>query len=392
MKSAPLAVKRSDKAVLQAEDLDMLIQNLRKRGHQVIGPTRREGAIVYEELASAQNLPAGWTDEQDGGTYRLKRRTDGALFGYAVGPHSWKEFVHPPAQRLYRARRNGKQVEFLPETPPAAKCAFLGVRACELNAIAIQDRVFLGGPVVDPGYQSRRQQLFLIAVNCTVAGGTCFCASMNTGPKAASGYDVALTEVMESGRHYFMTEAGTDRGAEVLSQLPLQRATSRQEQIAADMVSQTARRMARQMDTTGIEELFYRNYEHPRWDDVAKRCLTCANCTLVCPTCFCTTVEDTADLTGQHAERWRKWDSCFTLDFSYIAGGSVRSSSRARYRQWLTHKLATWMDQFGTSGCVGCGRCITWCPAAIDLTEEVRALREGGPARGAAPTGKETKP
>ena len=80
-------------------------------------------------------------------------------------------------------------------------------------------------------------------------------------------------------------------------------------------------------------------------------------------------------LYGARAERWRKWDSCFTLDFSYIHGGSVRTSAAARYRQWLSHKLATWIDQFGSSGCVGCGRCITWCPVGIDITEEVAAIR-----------------
>jgi ferredoxin len=145
---------------------------------------------------------------------------------------------------------------------------------------------------------------------------------------------------------------------------------------AEEIVAQTAAHMGRSMDTSGIKELLYRNLDHPRWDNVASRCLTCTNCTMVCPTCFCTTVEDTTDLTGERAERWRKWDSCFTMDFSYIAGGSVRSSAKSRYRQWMTHKLASWIDQFGTSGCVGCGRCITWCPVGIDITEEVRAIRE----------------
>jgi Fe-S-cluster-containing hydrogenase component 2 len=130
------------------------------------------------------------------------------------------------------------------------------------------------------------------------------------------------------------------------------------------------------MDTTGIRDLLYTNFDHPRWDNVAQRCLTCANCTMVCPTCFCTTVEDVSDVTGSHAERWRKWDSCFSQNFSYIHGGSVRSSAKSRYRQWMTHKLASWIDQFGSSGCVGCGRCITWCPVGIDITEEVRAIRE----------------
>jgi sulfhydrogenase subunit beta (sulfur reductase) len=388
MKSAFAALKIGGKAVLKSEHLDLLIQALRKQGYQVVGPTLREGAIVYDELASVRNLPAGWTDEQEGGTYRLKRRTDGALFGYAVGPHSWKKFLHPPVQRLYRARRHGKEIEFIPETPSSTKYAFLGVRACELTAIAIQDKVFLRGQHVDPIYMCRREQLFIVAVNCAVAGGTCFCASMKTGPKASSGYDLALTEVTEENPQRFVVEVGTERGAEILSQLPHRQAADKDEQTAARIVAETARHMGRRMDTTGIKELLYRNYEHPRWENVANRCLTCANCTMVCPTCFCTTVEDTTDLTGEHAERWRKWDSCFTMDFSYIAGGAVRSTTMARYRQWLTHKLATWIDQFGTSGCVGCGRCITWCPVAIDLTEEVRVLRETEPLLAPATPGR----
>ena len=389
MKAASVSLKVGDKVALPAKYLNSLIQVLRKQGYHVIGPAIRSGAIAYDELESAENLPVGWTDEQDGGAYRLKRRTDGALFGYMVGPHSWKKFLHPPVQRLYRARRNGKQIEFLSETPAPARYAFLGVRPCDLSAIAIRDKVFLGGHFADPLYQSRRKRLFIVAVNCTQAGGACFCVSMKTGPQAVSGFDLALTEVVDDRPHHFVVEVGTARGAEILVQLPHQRATDRHERTAARIVAETARRMGRRMDTTGIKELLYRNYEHPRWDHVARRCLTCGNCTLVCPTCFCTTVEDSTDLAGAHAERWRKWDSCFTLDFSYIAGSSVRSTALARYRQWLTHKLAAWLDQFGTSGCVGCGRCITWCPVGIDLTEEVRALRESDHVRGISPPRKE---
>jgi ferredoxin len=352
-----------------------LFDALARHGYQVVGPAVREGAIVYDTLTSAEQLPVGWTDEQDGGTYRLKRRNDGAFFGYAVGPHSWKKFLHPPVQRLFRARRTESGFEVLTESDPAPKYALLGVRACELHAIAIQDKVFLGGPHIDPIYRARRENLFLVAVNCAQAGGTCFCVSMNTGPKASGAFDLALTEIIENERHCFVVQAGSERGAELLAELPHQAAKEQDRQTADRIVAETARQMGRTLDTTGIKELLYHNYEHPRWDNVASRCLTCANCTMVCPTCFCTTVEDVTDLTGEHAERWRKWDSCFTMDFSYIHGGSVRATPKSRYRQWLTHKLATWLDQFGTSGCVGCGRCITWCPVAIDLTEEVRAIR-----------------
>jgi sulfhydrogenase subunit beta (sulfur reductase) len=361
---------------LERAHLQQLFDALTRRGYQIVGPTVRDRAIVYEQLNSVSDLPIGWTDEQDGGSYRLKKRDDEALFGFIVGPHSWKQFLHPPNQRLWRAERQGKGFDIIQEDDRPPKYAFIGVRSCDLHAIAVQDRVLLQDRYTDPIYQARREDCFIVAVNCGQAGGTCFCVSMNAGPKATFGFDLAMTELLEGERHYFVAEAGTERGVETLNEIRHCEASDEEQARAEQIVARTATQMGRVMETADIKELLYRNYEHPRWEDVASRCLTCANCTMVCPTCFCTTVEDVTDLTGEHAERWRRWDSCFTVDFSYIHGGSVRATPRSRYRQWMTHKLATWIDQFGTSGCIGCGRCITWCPVGIDITEEVRAIRE----------------
>jgi formate hydrogenlyase subunit 6/NADH:ubiquinone oxidoreductase subunit I len=369
-------IRVGDKVVVPRQHFQRLLDVLQSKGYRVVGPTVRDGAIVYDELTTVADLPIGWTDEQEGGTYRLKKRADQKLFGYVVGPHSWKKFLHPPVLRLWQAQREGRGFQVAADNEPPPRYAFLGVRACELHAMAVQDRVFLQGPYVDPVYKSRRENALIIAVNCGQAGGTCFCVSMNTGPKATSGFDLALTEILDSQDHYFVVEVGTERGAEIIQARPHRPAVAEEIAKAEQTVAEAAGQMGRRMDNSDIKGLLYRNYEHPRWEDVASRCLTCANCTMVCPTCFCTTVEDVTDLTGEHAERWRKWDSCFTMAFSYIHGGSVRSTPRARYRQWMTHKLATWIDQFGTSGCVGCGRCITWCPVGIDITEEVRAIRE----------------
>jgi len=366
----------NDKIKLTRESIQALFHLLSKNDYRLIGPTVRDSAIVYDELREVTDLPVGWTDEQNPGVYRLKKRQDQAWFGYTVGPHSWKKFLHLPLLRLWKAKRRKNGWEILDDREPPAKLAFIGVRACELHAIAIQDKIFLEGRYIDPVYRSQRENIFIVAVNCGQAGGTCFCADMNAGPQAASGFDLALTEVIEPERHYFIAEIGSARGAEVLSQLPHEMAQENEKKIAENIVANTAAQMGRRLTTSGIKDLLYRNTEHPRWDEVASRCLNCANCTMVCPTCFCTTVEDVTDLTGEQAERWRKWDSCFTMDFSYIHGGSVRPSAKARYRQWLTHKLASWIDQFDASGCVGCGRCITWCPVGIDITEEVRVIRD----------------
>ncbi len=356
-----------------------MLEAVSRKGYEIIGPTVRDGAIVYDKLESVKDLPTGWTDEQEPGRYRLKRRDDEALFGYAVGPQSWKKYLHPADVRLWSADRQGGTFRILNnETQPKHPQAFLGVRACELAAIAVQDRVLLDDKYRDPIYQGRRARAFVIAVQCTQSAATCFCASMGTGPRVQNGADLVLTELIGSTGHRFVVSATSDHGAEVLAELHTARATEQDLHEADAAVAAAANEQVRSIDTTGIKELLYENFEHPRWDDVASRCLTCANCTMVCPTCFCTSVEDVTDITEDHAERWRRWDSCFTQSFSYIHGGSVRTSARARYRQWMTHKLASWIDQFGSLGCVGCGRCITWCPVGIDITEEVRAIREGG--------------
>ena len=359
-----------------AADLQQLVDALRAAGYQTIGPVARDGAIVYDTIERVEELPAGWTDRQDGGSYRLERRDDQALFGYAVGPHAWKRLLHSPRLTLWRARRAGAGFEVEAQVDQAPRYAFLGVRACELNAIAIQDRVLIGDRYPDPAYRARRDGAFIVALNCSVAGGTCFCVSMKTGPGVERGFDLALTEILDQERHYFVVESGSERGAQMLAQVPRREASAEERNAAQGVVARTAAGMGRELQAEGLAELLLRNLEHPRWDEVAARCLSCANCTMVCPTCFCTSVEDLTDLSGEAAERVRRWDSCFTTDFSYLHGGAVRSSTRSRYRQWMTHKLATWAEQFGSSGCVGCGRCITWCPVGIDLTEEARAIRQ----------------
>ena len=366
-------IRSGNPVIIARDDLDQLLAAIARRGFRLIGPTVRDGAIVYDDISSSADLPAGWTDEQDGGHYRLRRRDDDALFGYAVGPQSWKRYLFPPTSVVWRSGQDRAAAEAEAEAGPPM--AFIGVRSCELRAIAIQDRVFLGGERVDPVYAGRRDGAFLVAVNCGTAGGTCFCVSMDAGPKAESGFDLALTELMDGGRHEFLVEAGTGRGADVLSEVA-SRPAGRPDMQAADLVTErTAASMGRQLDTGGIKDLLYDNFEHPRWDDVASRCLTCGNCTMVCPTCFCFSITEVTDLAGTQAEQQRSWDSCFTVDHSNLHGGPVRASGRSRYRQWMTHKLATWIDQFGTSGCVGCGRCITWCPVGIDITEEAAAIR-----------------
>lgn len=365
-----------DKAVLPSEALNTLFDLLVQAGFQPVGPTIQDGHLVLDLLSSAADLPQGWTTEADAGAFRLVRRTDQAYFGFNLGQESWKKFLFPPELPMFRAHRRENEVTFQPIPDTAPPYAFIGVRACELAALAVHDRVLRQGPFVDQFYDARRRAHFIVAVNCTESDAACFCSSLGTGPAAEAGFDLALTEIMNAVGHQFLVQTGSQKGEAMLAKLPCQPVTAAHQEQARGMIQAAARSQTRGMTTGDLPELLYERYDHPRWDDVAARCLSCSNCALVCPTCFCHAIVDQVDLEGGEAQRRRIWDVCHMLDHSYIHGGWIRTSTKSRYRQWLTHKLATWIDQFGCLGCIGCGRCLVWCPVAIDLTAEIKALRE----------------
>ena len=357
--------------VLPAARLSDLMELLDDDGYEVIGPALRNGAIDYVPVRRARDLPLGVTDEQAPGHYRTSNGGS-AYCGCTAAGQSWKRQTYRPDATIFHTERTPDGLRFRAADTPGRPMAFLGVRACEVAALRIQDRVFDGG---DVDYSARRDGALIIGVNCASAGGTCFCTSMGTGPQLEEGFDLALTEITE-GEHRFVVEAGTDKGAAILERLDLEGAGDADSTARQDVLDACLASFTKTFEETGTRELLQANPLHPQWDDVATRCLACGSCTMVCPTCFCSEHEEVTGLDGTIEHR-RRWESCFSIEFSTLHGHAVRSSVGSRYRQWLTHKLAHWYDQFGTSGCVGCGRCITWCPVGIDLTKEVEAIREG---------------
>lgn len=370
------------------DGLDRLIGVLVGDGWTVIAPTIADGVIRPGPVGGVADLPRGTGDDQQPGRYRLRPRDDDALFGFASPAVSTKSALLPPRTLLWRGRRDEDGIHDETPVDEVTATALLGVRSCDLAATQRLDRVLGGGwkgRPADPHYTARREQTLIIAVACGQPASTCFCSSMGTGPVPRSGYDLALTEVLD-GEHRFVVDVGSERGADLIARVDSRPADPADLQAAGEVASASTRAMTRELTQDGTAALLDAEVEHPMWDEVAERCLACGNCTAVCPTCFCTAVEDVNDLLNENAERWRVWDSCFTPGFSHVHGGPVRSSTASRYRQWMSHKLGTWEAQFDESGCVGCGRCITWCPVGIDITEQARVLqssrRAGRPEEG----------
>jgi sulfhydrogenase subunit beta (sulfur reductase) len=359
---------------LPFDELDRLLDALRADGRTLIGPVVRDEAIILDEIASAADLPAGRGVETAPGRYRLTRRADAKRFDHAVGPMSPKRFTFPPRAPIRVGRRTASGVRFSNTDPHPEPLALIGVRACELVALGVQDQVLLDGQAIDGDYRARRAATFIVAVECASPTSTCFCSSMGTGPEVTSGFDVALTELDEG----YVVRTGSAAGAAFVGSLDLAVADPSALDAAAEVVAGARRAMGEPRDMSAAKDLAAVP-DHPEWAAVAERCLGCTNCTLVCPTCFCTSVTQRSDLDGTISTEERTWDSCFSDGFAKVAGGSFRPHGEDRYRQWLTHKFSTWWDQFGSSGCVGCGRCIAWCPVGIDIREELTVIAGAGP-------------
>jgi ferredoxin len=352
--------------------LDMLLDQLHQNGFETLGPRVIDGALTYGPIGTVEDLPRGQSSIQAPGSFKMGGSGSDRYFDAIPGADSWKKYLFTPHQPLFETTRENGHITLAFPDVPAPLQAFIGVRGCELAAIQVQDRVFLGGPAKDADYNRRRTASFIVAVDCAFPAATCFCTSMETGPQVSSGFDLALTELDDK----FLLRVGSTAGERIAANLEYDPATPAQLEAAETQVETAKACLQRQLRAEGLRDLLLANLTAARWDEVAQRCLNCTSCTLVCPTCFCWDVRDVTQLNGKHSERVRFWDSCCNPEHSYHAGGgSTRPDVKSRYRQWLTHKLGSWWDQFGVSGCVGCGRCITWCPAGIDITEEAAALR-----------------
>ncbi|MFQ5470791.1 MAG: 4Fe-4S dicluster domain-containing protein [Gammaproteobacteria bacterium] len=359
---------------LARKDFCVLLEALHQRGYHCIGPKERDGTIVFDELKTVDTLPKGAYDIQAPGQYQIEHKSTSDNFSYTTGPSALKPLLFTSSETLWQAKREADgSISFTDQHSEAVPLAVIGVHACDIAALKLQDAHFLDSEYPDRFYHLRRENLFLVAVNCSRSADTCFCVSTGDGPQVQDGYDLALTELDDG----FVVRAGSDSGEAIANNLPATKITV----LHLDQEKQRltkAEEQQRSLPSHNLREFLFSNLDHPRWDNIAERCLSCGNCTSVCPTCFCYKEDEQPALEGSSSIHYREWDSCFTQGHSYIHGKTVRADTKTRYRQWLTHKLGSWHDQYGRSGCVGCGRCITWCPVGIDITREVSLMSEAG--------------
>ncbi len=358
------------------DSLKTLVSNLRSMGYTVVGPKVEDGAVCLGEIEGIADLASGVVDFQAPGRYRLEGHSE-STFSAVNGPHSAKKYLHPAWVPMLKLTDGQERLRM--ESVPHAdkKYAFLGLRPCDLKAVEVLDRALMAPGLKDPVYTPLREASVIIVVNCGRAGENCFCASMGTGPKSDGGYDLALTELDDR-----LIVDIPDGKAKLMDGAELRPASQQDIRDELDLVQRVKDGMHKSIERQDPSDFMYEGSESPVWSEVAQRCLSCGNCTMVCPTCFCNTLQDVTDLKDGSVTRERVWDSCLSKKFTYSVGGNPRLERKARYRQFVMHKFAYWPDQFKLYGCVGCGRCITWCPVGIDISDTVnRVLRSQGDKR-----------
>ncbi|MEL6890933.1 MAG: 4Fe-4S dicluster domain-containing protein [Actinomycetota bacterium] len=379
-------------------DLDGLQRVVDLLDADVHAPVVRADDLVVAPIRSVGALPVAWGSTSVPGEVTPMRRSDRARFGWALTSSSWKSFVHPPRIRTMTigrsaapgegpgdddrdGRRGGDAVPVSVTTRTSRRQALIGVRPCELAALDRLDTVLSSEPI----HRSLRDDTFIAVVNCSTPASTCFCTSMDTGPHVegrTTSHDLEITELVGDDDPVYVVHSVSRAGERLLAALAAEDVGEAVEDHHLTSVGEQRDRaeaaITRRLDPDDVRHTLADAHESPHWSDVGDRCLACANCTSVCPTCFCTNLQDIDRLGESDVERWRTWDSCFGLEFSRVGSSPIRSSIASRYRQWMTHKLDTWHDQFGESGCVGCGRCIAWCPVGIDIAAEADALEAVG--------------
>lgn len=332
---------------LSQSGLTQWIEGMLASGRRVLAPVEEEGLTVFRPITNSAELAANYT------------RSD----------LPFKEWLFPPTEVILRYRiENGEPVLEDPEVD-APETVALFLRPCDAAAVAILDKVF-GGDYEDEFYLTRRRRLTIVGLSCTDPLPECFCAAVGLSPTSELGSDVLLTPIGDE----FLVEVLTEKGEQLVQQFERLFADAEgltKEQVTADAVA----KMKRTEPLPSLMGDYAQMFEHPVWEEVARKCLGCGVCAYTCPTCHCYDIVDEAGLF--EGVRCRNWDCCaFALFTLHASGHNPRPTQAHRYRQRILHKFAYFLQTYGQNMCVGCGRCVVKCPVGMDIYEIARRVGE----------------
>jgi ferredoxin len=339
---------RSSNFLVPKDSFFNWIDTLRSE-YRVFGPVREKDQAIFKEISSSGEL----------------------FIEYASTMLSpGKMFIYKPKEDILRFRMEDT-LSIEECSPEIEKQVIVGIHSCDIHAILYLDKTFLGA-FTDPYYKARRDNSFLIALNCMQVSENCFCSSVGTGPhlKAQSGYDIVLTDFEED----YLVELKSARSFELFN-LKGKKAGPGVWKGKSKKEESLLKSFKKIIDVKGIDDLFMKNLDHHVWAETAdERCLSCSNCVMVCPTCFCYDIVDEMSMDLTEVRRFRQLDACQDLRFAAVHGGNFRGTRASRLRQFVMHNL-NYTSQYGLIKTVGCGRCITWCPTKIDLTEMAKEIQ-----------------
>lgn len=327
------------------------LDSLRGR-FSLIGPVKADGLTEFRQINSSDELNMG---------YHSTMLSPG------------KAYLYRPREELF-SFSFGNSIEIREAPADAEQRILVGVHSCDTNAILYLDRVFLG-QFRDPIYEARRNNTMIISLNCERVTGNCFCPSVGAGPflKSVNGYDMLLTDFGDD----YLVELKSERARGLFNVDDIKKSGAEEFKVKEEKERAALQKFTKTINMDGLDSVLRKGSEHPVWRTTAEElCLSCTNCVMVCPTCFCYDVVDEIAVDKKTVRRYRQWDACQDAKFAEVHGGNFRARRSARLRQFVTHKLGQTF-QFGVFGTVGCGRCITWCPTGIDLTEMAKEVQKG---------------
>ena len=341
-------VFRSSNLLIKKDSFLKFIDALRSE-HRVFGPVKERNYVAFREISSSTDLFM---------EYQTTMLSPG------------KMFIYKPREDILKFRMEAP-VSIEEITPTIEKQVIVGIHPCDINAILYLDKTFLG-VFPDPFYKARRENTILIGLNCMQVSENCFCSSVGAGPflKAQAGYDMILTDFGED----YLVEIKHSKASELFT-IKGKEAGPDEWRVKSEKEETVLKSFKKVIDIDGLDDLFMKNLDHPVWTTTAdERCLSCSNCVMVCPTCFCYDIVDETSMDLKGVRRIRQLDACQDLRFAEVHAGNFRLRRASRLRQFVIHNL-NYTNQYGVIKTVGCGRCITWCPTKIDLTEMAKEIQ-----------------